>query len=151
MDTLDHCPHVLVVRQDATDPAASRGGRAKSDSRVSVGTAQQSVYTERSSDEKTQTQSQCEVQGQGRLGRDTGDKTLAELSAQFDVHANQITERKSQLLAQSEAVFMTKAERQVTSSGPTVQELHSKIGELTMENDFLERALGKLEIPSARR
>ena len=80
-----------------------------------------------------------------------GDKTLAELSAQFDVHANQITERKSQLLAQSEAVFMTKAERQVTSSGPTVQELHSKIGELTMENDFLERALGKLEIPSARR
>lgn len=80
-----------------------------------------------------------------------GDKTLPELSAQFDVHSNQITDWKSQLLAKSEAVFMTKAEQQTANAGPTVQELQSKIGELTMEIDFLGQALGKAGIPSARR
>ena len=46
---------------------------------------------------------------------------------------------------------MTKAERQAMQSGPTVQELQARIGALTMENDFLEEALGKLDGPSAGR
>ena len=80
-----------------------------------------------------------------------GDKTLAELSQQYDVHANQITDWKTQLLKQSEQVFLTKVEQQASEQGPSRQELTSKIGELTMENDFLERALGRLGNPSARR
>jgi transposase len=80
-----------------------------------------------------------------------GEKTLAELSQQFDVHQNQITDWKNQLLTQSETVFMTKAERQAEKLGPTVPELQAKIGELLMENDFLGKALGKLDVPSVRR
>ena len=80
-----------------------------------------------------------------------GDKTVAELTEQFDVHANQLTEWKKQLLAQAEEVFLTKAERRAAESGPSVKELQAKIGELTMENDFLESALGRIHGPSAKR
>tara|TARA_B100000035_G_scaffold59642_1_gene47911 strand:+ start:51 stop:359 length:309 start_codon:yes stop_codon:yes gene_type:complete len=80
-----------------------------------------------------------------------GDKTLAELSEQFDLHANQITDWKNRLLQQSEDVFLSKAEKQAQQLGPTTQEMKAKIGELSLEVDFLERALGRLDDPSARR
>ena len=80
-----------------------------------------------------------------------GDKTLAELSEQFDIHANQITDWKSQLLQSAEGVFLTKAERRDLESGPSVKDLQAKIGELTMENDFLEGALGRIHGASAKR
>ncbi|MAT64991.1 MAG: IS3 family transposase [Gammaproteobacteria bacterium] len=66
-----------------------------------------------------------------------GDKSLVELAEQFDVHANQITEWKRQLLSQAEEAFLTKAERKAAESGPSVKDLQAKIGQLTMENDFL--------------
>ncbi|MFB3083491.1 MAG: IS3 family transposase [Gammaproteobacteria bacterium] len=67
------------------------------------------------------------------------EKTLVELSEQFDVHANQITEWKNQLLNSAEGVFLTKVERRELESGPSVKDLQAKIGELTMEKDFLGR------------
>ncbi len=80
-----------------------------------------------------------------------GDKTIAELVSQFDVHANQITAWKSQLASQAEGVFLTKAERREAESGPSMKDLQAKIGELTMENDFLEGALGRTLGSSAKR
>jgi transposase-like protein len=79
-----------------------------------------------------------------------GDKTIAELTEQFDVHANQITEWKNQLLKQAEGVFLTKAERKAAESGPSTKDLQAKIGQLTMENDFLEGALGRIHGSSAK-
>jgi len=78
-----------------------------------------------------------------------GEKTLSELAQLFDVHPNQITQWKAQLLEGAADVFDGRAGR----SEPTVdlKALHAKIGELTLENDFLEGALGKAGLPGAKR
>ena len=78
-----------------------------------------------------------------------GEQTLADLAQQFDVHPNQITQWKAQLLEGATGVFDGRPGR----SEPAVdlKALHAKIGELTLENDFLEGALSKAGLPSARR
>jgi transposase-like protein len=64
-----------------------------------------------------------------------GDKTLAELAQQFDVHPNQITDWKSQLMERSSQVF---GDTTTAAAEPDLTKLHAKIGQLTLENDFLE-------------
>ncbi len=81
-----------------------------------------------------------------------GERTIAQIAEQFDVHPNQVTTWKTQLEGGAADVF-DGGNGTATTAVPAVdvKQLHAKIGELTLENDFLEGALTKAGLLSARR
>jgi transposase-like protein len=85
-----------------------------------------------------------------RTAVDTLDRTLAQLAEQFDVHPNQITAWKAQLEDGAADVFGS-AGGKAAEPVVDVKALHAKIGELPLETDFLDRALNKAELLSAKR
>ena len=78
-----------------------------------------------------------------------GERTIAQLAEHFDVHPNQITAWKSQLEASASEIFGPRGGAPVTPA-VDVKSLHAKIGELTLENDFLEGALTKAGLLSEK-
>jgi transposase len=80
-----------------------------------------------------------------------GDWTVAQLAEQFDVHPNQVTTWKAQLEGGAADVFGPGNGNAAAQPAIDVKALHAKIGELTLENDFLEGALNKAGLLSAKR
>ena len=78
-----------------------------------------------------------------------GDATLTELAQRFDIHAHQISTWCEHLLAGAADAFALGGK---PADPPVdVTALHAKLGEITLENDFLERALTKAAWLSATR
>ncbi|RLA01591.1 MAG: IS3 family transposase [Gammaproteobacteria bacterium] len=78
-----------------------------------------------------------------------GDKTISELAEQFGVHANQIQTWRRQLVDNVDAVFGSNQQTKDDHEGE-VKELHAKIGQLTMERDFLEQGLERIPRPQRK-
>lgn len=79
------------------------------------------------------------------------ERTIAQLADQFDIHVSQITAWKDQLQAGAVDVFATFGNGKSPPPEVDIKSLHAKIGELTLENDFLESALSKAGLLSAKR
>jgi transposase-like protein len=79
-----------------------------------------------------------------------GEKTVAELATLHDVHPTQIVSWKQELLGRAAEIFGSGSNGEPQSQ-EKIRELHEKIGELTVEKDFLDRALGRFPGPSGKR
>ena len=84
----------------------------------------------------------AEFKAKVALAAARGDKTLSELAKQFDLHPNQITTWKQELIKNAATLFGGKSAGNKDISDE-VDKLHAKIGELTMEKDFLAKVLDR--------
>ncbi len=72
-----------------------------------------------------------------------GDKSIQELGAHYEVHPQQISTWKRQVIDSLDSVFDSKSDKRKRDVDAEVKDLHAKIGELTMVNSFLESVLKK--------
>jgi transposase len=81
-----------------------------------------------------------------------GDKTVAELAEQFELHPNQVIQFRQHAVENMSVLFeKDRVAKAAGSSEMDLKVLHAKIGQLTLENDFLEGALSKAGLLSAKR
>ena len=73
----------------------------------------------------------------------SGEQTLSELASKYGVHPNQISQWKQPAKEQIAAGFAGKAQKAQQNDEARIKELHAKIGQLTVEKDFLQQAFAK--------
>src|ERR1019366_2418578 len=79
-----------------------------------------------------------------------GEATLAELASRHGVHATQIAAWRKLLLEHAGEVFENGTPGLEEDAERHIRDLRAKVGELTMERDFLSGALGQFRLPSAK-
>ena len=79
------------------------------------------------------------------------DAPISELASRFGVHAGVIQRWKKEAMASLEDGFKSKGERTQVDQSATIKELHAKIGQLTVEKDFLESASERLGLGGVKK
>lgn len=72
-----------------------------------------------------------------------GEQTISELGSRYGLHPNMITNWKRQAIENMAEAFSGKSERKRASEEAKIKDLHAKIGQLTVERDFLDKAFGR--------
>ena len=70
-----------------------------------------------------------------------GDRTVQEIASKHKVHPNQVSAWKRQAIDGLEGVFSSGVDRDRQDHDTEVRDLHAKIGQLTVERDFLAKGL----------
>lgn len=85
----------------------------------------------------------AEIKARVALEAIKGEKTVAEIATKFGIHPNQVGDWKRQAIEGLIDVFTGKTERNDIAHEAEIKELHAKIGQLTVERDFLGKAFSR--------
>jgi len=76
-----------------------------------------------------------------------GDKQISEIASEYNVHPQQVSEWKKKLLNNGQELFSTQSDKDLKLMKKHNETLYKRIGQLSVESDFLKKKLGYSTLP----